>query len=119
MTARQKTTTKTNTRWVDDCTVCGSEMSVLIPGDIGFTAGKPPVCGVCRNKQAADKLRDELAYLIGATVVEVVVETNTCYPDPTELRLRCTDGHMFTARAVSDYDGGAELKIEEEHEAAR
>lgn len=115
MPPRQKTVTETKTRWVDDCTICGREMSARMPTarDYETKKNEPLVCYDCRCKQAVDKLRDELSYLVGATVVEVEVKTDTHYPDPMALRLRCADGRVVTARARSDHDGGGELEIEE------
>ena len=104
MTARKVVEQHETVQWVDTCTQCGTEFQV-------YCGCTDTICYKCVCKARRAKLREKFAYLLNATVSELVFdEAGTCVKG---LRLLAKDGRTFEAGAHTDYDGGADFEIEE------
>lgn len=110
MTARKVTETRTAERWIDDCKECGKPYGVSAPGSYGST-DEDGRCLDCKRRAAEAKCRADNAHLIGATIVEIEVDGNSCSADVSALIIDTARGRM-RVEATADYDGGADLVIE-------
>lgn len=108
--------TRTVEEFWNICARCGKEYKLQCdPEKVPLDTTEPcreNWCRECWLANAAEKARDELAYLVGSVVTEFRISENY-RADLESIRIRASDGRMFDVsvrRSYGDEDRGLDVE---------
>lgn len=108
--------TRTVEEFWDICARCGKEYKLAWnPEKVPLDTTEPnheDWCRECWLLEASKKAREDLAFLVGSSVVEFRIVGGYC-TKLDSIRLRVSDGRLFDVSGVDDLNGMTILDVEE------
>ncbi len=108
--------TRTVDEFWDICTRCGKEHKLLCdPEKVPLDTTEPnheDWCRECWLVEASLKAREDLAFLVGSSVVEFRIVGGYC-TKLDSIRIRASDGRLFDVSGFVGSDGMTTLSVDE------